>query len=392
LSLRATAGASAAGLAVGWNVGNVGAIAPTLSEEYVASLAAIGLLTTALFIVHLGVQIPGGRLIDATGARRISLAGVGILLGGNALALVAPDLGLGLAARAVTGVGTGLAFIAGAEYVRTTGGSPLAQGVYGGVNLGGAGLALAVVPQLEGSFDWRAPYLSAIFLSAIALVVLALGPADRPTGATPAGRSFLDRSPLRPRGLLRLAALHTASFGLNVVVGTWIVALLVESGGYGERRAGAVGALTLLGGIVSRPLGGWIVRTHPCSARGACAGSLVAGALATGALAWAGPAWAMAPVALVVGLAAGIPFAAAFTGAARARPLAPGTAVAFVNASAGTVILGFAPLIGLAFDLPGDGRIGFLVTAALWAAALLVLPSKQELGVVPEPALTRSTP
>jgi hypothetical protein len=65
VSLRAAAGASTAGLAVGWNIGNLGAIAPTLSEAYMASLAAIGLLTTALFIVHLGVQVPGGRLIDA---------------------------------------------------------------------------------------------------------------------------------------------------------------------------------------------------------------------------------------------------------------------------------------------------------------------------------------
>ena len=66
-------------------------------------------------------------------------------------------------------------------------------------------------------------------------------------------------------------------------------------------------------------------------------------------------------------------------------------AVAFVNASAGTVILGCAPLVGLTFGLPGNGRIGFLITAALWAGALLVLPSEEELGGGPEPALTRSS-
>ena len=51
-----------AGLVVGcfltWNVTNVGAVADPLSGTYGVSLAAIGLLTTALFVTHLPAQLP----------------------------------------------------------------------------------------------------------------------------------------------------------------------------------------------------------------------------------------------------------------------------------------------------------------------------------------------
>jgi predicted MFS family arabinose efflux permease len=84
--------------------------------------------------------------------------------------------------------------------------------------------------------------------------------------------------------------------------------------------------------------------------------------------------------ATVVGLAAGVPFAVAFTAAARTRPEAPATAVGFVNGAAALVIVVGTPLLGLSFSAPGDGRIGFLVVAALWGSALLVLPDKRELA------------
>ena len=38
------------------------------------------------------------------------------------------------------------------------------------------------------------------------------------------------------------------------------------------------------------------------------------------------------------------------------------------------VILVATPLLGLAFSLPGDGRIGFVLVAALWGAAALTKP------------------
>ena len=78
--------------------------------------------------------------------------------------------------------------------------------------------------------------------------------------------------------------------------------------------------------------------------------------------------------AAVVGLAAGVPFAMAFTGAAHARPDAPGAAIGFVNAWAALLIVVGTPLVGLTFSLPGDGRIGFVVLGILAALAALATP------------------
>ena len=75
----------------------------------------------------------------------------------------------------------------------------------------------------------------------------------------------------------------------------------------------------------------------------------------------------------VVGLAVGIPFAPAFAGAQRLRPDAPGAAVGFVNMIAAVTILVGTPLLGLTFSLPGDGRIGFLIVAALCGATATVV-------------------
>ena len=81
-----------AGLVVGgcltWNVSNVGAVADPLSEEYGVSLAAIGLLTTALFVTPRLLQLPAGRGADRFGARAVALAAIAATVVGCAILLV----------------------------------------------------------------------------------------------------------------------------------------------------------------------------------------------------------------------------------------------------------------------------------------------------------------
>ena len=101
--------------------------------------------------------------------------------------------------------------------------------------------------------------------------------------------------------------------------------------------------------------------------------SFVASGLGIAALALAKLPALMFLAAAVVGLAAGIPFAPAFAGASRLRPDAPGAAVGLVNMLAALTILVGTPLLGLAFSLPGEGRIGFLAVATLCAATATVV-------------------
>src|SRR5207253_4537800 len=139
-------------------------------------------------------------------------------------------------------------FISGTDFAR--GGHAVRQGIYGGSSVGGAGLAIAIVPQLGG---WRAPYWSSLVVCGAVLCVLAAAP-----------RPELVRHPARlavlgDRRLYPLAVLHSCSFGLSIVAGAWITALLTRHG-MGHRSAAVVGALVLLLGAITRPLGGALGR------------------------------------------------------------------------------------------------------------------------------------
>jgi MFS family permease len=359
-----------AGLAVGcfltWNVSNVGAVADPLAGAYGVSLAAIGLLTTALFVTHLAAQLPAGLWSDRYGARSVALGACAAAALGNAVLLVDDEYGLGLVGRLVVGLGSGAGFVAGLDLVRAGGGGPVLHGVYGGATMAGGGLALMVLPALTDSTSWRAPYWTALALAVMAaLPTLAVGRLNR------MGRAA--RGVLGDPHLLPIGVLQAATFGLAVIAGNWVVPLL-ERDGASPATAGLLGGLVLVAGIVTRPVGGALARRTGSDRRRLVGGSLVAAAAGAGLLAASGPLWASGLGALALGLGAGLPFAAIFAAAQRARPDAPGAAVALVNGCAVLTILVGTPLAGLAFDKPGDGALAFAAIAALGLAALLALP------------------
>ena len=63
--------------------------------------------------------------------------------------------------------------------MRSKSGSAFAQGLYGGVALGGGGLALALVPAAAGWIGWRAPFATAVALALAGLALLAYGAGGR---------------------------------------------------------------------------------------------------------------------------------------------------------------------------------------------------------------------
>ena len=371
----AAAAGVAIGLAVGYNIANVGPAAQVVSDAYGVRLGFVGLLTTALFVTHLVMQIPGGKLVDRRGARTLAGVALGLIVIGNAVAIISASFALGIVARLIAGLGTGIGFIAGSDYVRATVGSPAAQGLYGAAGVGGGGVALAIVPLTTSALEWRAPYATALIAACAVLVALPFVPRDRRKGEVPrAGASI--REIVRDRRLYPLALAHTASFAFSVIVGHWTVSLL-QHDGYGRRLGGAVAALTLLGGFATRPLGGVALQRWGSRVAPLLAASMVAGAAGTVLLLLDVPLFARIVGAAALGLAAGIPFAAAFSGAQAIRPDGPGAAIGFVNSCATLVIAVGTPLVGVTFSLAGHGRLGFAAVAALWAlSAVGVLPSK----------------
>jgi MFS family permease len=363
MRVRAAAGGLAPALSAGWNVANTGAVAGGLAHAYGVSLAVVGLFTTALFVTHALLQVPAGRLCDRFGARVIGATGLAITAVASALALTWRDAGFAIAMRAVAGVGTGLSFVAGSDYVRRMIGSPVAQGAYGAGSMAAGGIAIGVVPQWG---SWQAPFATAAVIAAVGAVLLATAPYREDGSAGYVHRRA--RLRLSDRRLLRLAAMHSASFGLSVVLGNWVVTLLERAGGDSKSVAGVAGSLILLLGVVTRPFGGRVY-----GHTGLLRASFIAGGAGTALLAIATPLPLVFVAAAIIGLAAGLPFAPSFAGAARLYPESPGEAIGLVNMTAAVTILVATPLVGLSFSLPGQGRIGFAVVAALWTAAAVTV-------------------
>ncbi len=359
-------------LVAGWLVGNVGAVADPMARSYGVSLAFVGVLAVAAVATHALMQVPAGRLVDRYGARAAGLAGLAILAGVDGLGAIAPEPALALPARLVVGVGTALAFVAGADLLRARHARAFAQGLYGGAAMSGAGLSLALLPQVADDIAWRVSWLSAAGLAAAGLVAVALvpGEAGRARASEPAHGAA---SILRDRRLYRLAALYTASYGSSLLVGNWVVTLL-ERDGYSSAAAGSAGALTLFAGIVSRPFGGWLGDRRPELTLPMIVAGVLIGAAGTAALTFHPPLAAGVVASAAVGIGAGLPFGPVFSGAQRLRPDRPAAAIGFVNFVANATAVAGVPLVGLTFSLPGHGRIGLLVVAALWASALAVLP------------------
>ncbi|HEU4586956.1 MAG TPA: hypothetical protein VFR95_14475, partial [Gemmatimonadaceae bacterium] len=126
-----------------------------LSHAYGVGLATIGLFTTVQFVMHIVMQIPGGRAADRWGARTSAFVG-----------------------RAVVGVGTGFAFVGGSDYIRASGGTPFLQGIYGGASVLSPGIALALVPGFASWTGFRAPYWSALAVVALCALALAAAPSE----------------------------------------------------------------------------------------------------------------------------------------------------------------------------------------------------------------------
>lgn len=362
----------------GWVVTNLGAVADSLAEAYGVALATVGIFVTAQVATHAALQIPAGRIVDLVGGRRTGLLGLSLLLLASALGALAPDAGLALVARAVTGVGSALAFLAGSDMLRVERRSPLAQGIYGGLAMAGAGCALAVLPLAEPALGWRVAWLSAALVAVPPLV--ALGLSQQAVGIVRAAQSG-HRSVVGDRRLYPLALLYTATYGSNVLVGSWVVTYLLRDDAFSTAQAALAGALVLATGIVARPLGGAVAARSPARVQALLGACLAAGALATVLLVLRPPFAATVVVTIVIGLAAGIPFGPLFSSAQRLRPDRPATAVGFVNGIANVVVVVGIPLVGVTFGAAGDGRIGFGAIAGLWCLGLALLPTAGDLNV-----------
>jgi MFS transporter, NNP family, nitrate/nitrite transporter len=350
------------------NYTNHAPLAATLMRQFGFNYTLAGLLTTGIFSTHAGMQIPGGYLVDRFGSRRMLLIALIWVAVGNFLMAGAGAYWQLLFCKIFTGMGTGVCFVGGARYIHEGCAGPrlnVAQGFFGGSIQMGAGFVIFAVPLLNLLAGWRAAFLvSAGMVLVAAIIWVAKAPIVE---FPPAPPGKFHEMILAPQ-LWLLGLVQMATFGISVVIASWVVVVLTKVMQVPATRAGRIGSLVLLLGIVSRPLGGYL-RRH-MGIRPLFAGSLFM--IALGCFLFL-PSSISLPAALtavvVIGIALGIPYAAMFS---RAGALFPGRAAAamgFVNMLGILMILGGAPLVGHLADLTGSFKASF---AALGGFALII--------------------
>jgi nitrate/nitrite transporter NarK len=373
---RALISGCAAGFAFSANYTNHAPMVSILRGEFGFDQARAGLLTTAIFLTHALMMVPGGRLADRFGAGRVIAAALAWVAVANfALALAGAYWQL-LFWKAFAGIGTGACFAAGARYivVRFEGRERhIAQGLFGGSIVLGSGFVLFAVPQLLDAFGWRGAS------AACALVAVAAW------GWWMTGAPHHHVTPRAAPGLREVAAhgelwllgvIQMASFGLVMVVGAWITTLLKTSFHVPLKTAGVMGSAVLLLGIVSRPLGGWMVQRMPV--RRLVQSSLLVNAAACGALAWGGGIGLTSAAIVALGVGCGLPYAGIFNRAAALVPGGAGSAMGLVNMVGIVMILVGTPTVGWLADWTGKFQASF------WALGAFALLAAAVASAIPE--------
>jgi nitrate/nitrite transporter NarK len=363
----------AAACLMGWaattNYTNHAAVLPLLMAELTFGPVQAGLLSTVFFVTLAVACVPAGMLSDRLGPTRVGTAGLVAAFASNlalGYARQFPDL---LVIKVVGGLGCGLAFIAGMRYAALV--VPPARvhralGLYGGfVQLGG-GTALYLIPLLASLVGWRRAFIVSSGLIALSAVAwLALAPAVRPSlAAAPLTEAA------RSRKVWTLGLVHTATFGLAVLVGIWVTTFLVHEFGLSLVSAGAAGSTILALGVLSRPLGGWLIDRGVLGAGALMKLTVLTGALGLAVLAWPGrPLIVAAGAIMALGVAFNAPYAAVMSTTGAILPRAPGAAVGLVSGVGVLAIAVGAPAVGALFASSGGFSLPF---GSLAAFSLLV--------------------
>ncbi|MEU5693954.1 MFS transporter [Actinosynnema sp. NPDC020468] len=244
-------------------------------ERFEVGPAALGTFTVLQIGLYAAMQIPTGLLVDRFGPRRVLVAATLLMGLGQVLFAVAHSYPLGLAARAVLGVGDAMTWVsvlrlAAAHF------PPRKFTVVMSLSaaLGGAGNLVATVPLtlLLDHTGWTATFLGAGVLTALYSIVVALRVKETPDGVTPPP---VERVPLRT--VTRRVAeawrtpstrlgfwVHFTSMSTPALLGLlWGFPYLVEAQGLSRPQASAVLSMLVVVAIVSGPVIGTVIARRP---------------------------------------------------------------------------------------------------------------------------------
>lgn len=352
------------------------------SERFGLGPAALGTFTVLQIGVYAFMQIPTGLLVDRFGPRRVLTAAALLMGTGQVLFAIADSYPLGLAARAVLGVGDAMTFV---SVLRLAAAHFSARRFSLIVSLtaalGGAGNLVATLPLtfMLSRFGWTWAFLLAGVLTAAYSVIALWRLRDVPDGVTAPVQE-----PVPLRGVLRKVTeawavpgtrlgfwAHFSTMSTPAIIGLlWGFPYLVQAQGMSPEAASTMLGLLVIGAIIASPIIGAVFSKRP-ELRMPIAGTFVASAIVvwTVLLGWPGgvvpiPVLAVAFLVLTVG---GPISGVAFALARDYNPMQRvSTASGLVNVGGFTAVTIGALSVGVLLDL-ADGlapqqafRIGLL--------------------------------
>jgi predicted MFS family arabinose efflux permease len=347
--------------AFGFTYSDHAPLIPLVSAEYRLDDLGAGLFSAALFLAYMATTLLTTGLGERIGPRRMVGTGLAVCAVGTVIFAASPSYGVALAGKLTQGIGSALAFVAGARYLAGLYGerrNHFALGLYGAGYPLGSAVALIAMPTLAAALGgWRGAFWAeAVFVGAVAIAWWWAPSVPR------VARPGNIRDALRCPNCWWTSLQHAAGFGLGIASGTWITVYLLREFRLPLELSGLLGSLLLLLAVVTRPVGGLLLaREHLPARRVMRIGDL---AIVAGVALLAIPERPL-PIALggavLVGVGVGLPYSAVFNTAAASLPEAPGAAqgLAAIGGTAGVMIT--APTMGYAVQ-----------TFGFWAAWLFV--------------------
>lgn len=348
--------------ATSWGSANIGPVAGALGREFDVSLASVGVVGGTVFFAGLMVAKLGSaavtRRIGTSSACRLACV---LALAGSVVAAVAPALWVLATGRALSGLGLGLAIVAGPVLAKEAGGVRLV-GVFGGAVTFGVAGALGVGSVMRGAgIDWRVDFAVA---AAAALVALVMVPTSRGAPTIPSGSvlAVLRRSATN-LSAWRLELLFTTALGIPYILGVWLVPYLTRDAHISSELAGLLSVAMYCLLALVRPEGARLdARGMPAGAIGGLAPVVAAVGLLLLALDGAVPV--LVAGALLAGAGFAIPYALMYDEAQQLFPGARVASVGLLSVGGNVLPLAVLPVLGAAIE-HGNGELALCALAVV---------------------------
>lgn len=344
--------------------------------------SAAGTILVAGVLSHTLVQPMAGQVVDSLGTKRALALGAVVGAASCLLAAVAFSFEGLILARLLTGVSSGIAFIAGLSFVSNLSVSTPAvrQGVFGAFNHLGIMIAMFSVAALVVFAGWAPAFVimaAALLAMALVLMIFMKDPVYGTIRPALGWRELAADDRLRS-----LALAHTLGYGVYMTVIPWTVDYLVTTFGGDLASVAFLSTAITVGALLARVSGGYSARIW---GEGRVVSLSLAGTfLLTGALGISHWMWLSILALVGLGITCNLPFGSIFSLANSefGKGLA-GRAMSLVSLSANTGALLLPLMVGQIATASGGFAPSFAALAAIeLLVTIYILYSPKRRGVI----------